>query len=79
MGRLLVRYHSVSHWIERLIAKMRYSFITAWWTAVPVEPVWQAITRVEDWPRWWRGVKKVKKVRRRKRKRNNGKRKESER
>jgi len=42
---------------------MRYAFITAWHTSVPVEAVWQAITQVEDWPAWWRGVKEVKKVR----------------
>lgn len=42
---------------------MRYAFVTVWRTPVPVEPVWQAITRVEDWPTWWRGVKAVNKVR----------------
>ena len=42
---------------------MRYAFVTVWHTSAPVDLVWQAITRVEDWPAWWRGVKRVNKVR----------------
>ena len=41
--------------VETLVAQMKYTFITVWHTSSPVEPVWQAITRVEDWPTWWRG------------------------
>ena len=42
---------------------MKYAFLTVWWTEMPLDAVWQAITRVEDWPAWWRGVRKVEKVR----------------
>ncbi|MFQ3662497.1 MAG: SRPBCC family protein [Chloroflexaceae bacterium] len=40
-----------------------YSFTTIWQIAAPVAPVWTAITEVERWPRWWRGVEAVVRLR----------------
>lgn len=36
-----------------------YAFTTIWHFAAPVAPIWTAITEVERWPQWWRGVEAV--------------------
>ena len=36
-----------------------YSFTTIWRFAAPIDPIWTAITAVERWPQWWRGVEAV--------------------
>lgn len=36
-----------------------YSFITIWKIKAPLNQVWDAIYKSEDWPNWWRGVLKV--------------------
>jgi uncharacterized protein YndB with AHSA1/START domain len=41
-----------------------YQYITEWKIDAPVEAVWDAITDVESWPRWWRHVRSVHLVRR---------------
>ena len=35
----------------------RYSFLTTWALAAPIEAVWGAIYDTESWPSWWRGVR----------------------
>ena len=40
-------------------AMTTFSFITVWKIAAPVEPVWDAMLRFEDWPSWWKGVESV--------------------
>lgn len=35
----------------------RYSFLTTWALAAPIEGVWGAIYDTERWPSWWRGVR----------------------
>ena len=40
-----------------------YDFVTVWRFEAPLEPVWDLIYRVEDWPAWWRGVLRVEKLR----------------
>ncbi len=35
----------------------RYSFLTTWALAAPVDAVWAAIYDTESWPSWWRGVR----------------------
>ena len=37
----------------------RYSLITHWHLDAPIDRVWEAIVAVEDWPRWWRYVRRV--------------------
>jgi hypothetical protein len=39
-----------------------YSFVTLWRFRSPLEPVWEAIYRSEEWPDWWRGVERVERV-----------------
>lgn len=41
----------------------RYSFVTVWRFRSPPGPVWDMISRVEEWPAWWRGVERVELVR----------------
>lgn len=36
-----------------------FSFITVWKIEAPLEPVWDALCAIEDWPQWWRGVVQV--------------------
>lgn len=33
-----------------------YRFDSAWQLPGPVDRVWEAVTRVEDWPAWWPAV-----------------------
>jgi uncharacterized protein YndB with AHSA1/START domain len=35
----------------------RYELVTGWQLGAPIERVWQALVRPQDWPRWWRYVK----------------------
>jgi len=37
----------------------QYALVTYWHLAAPIDAVWDAINKVEDWPRWWRYVKAV--------------------
>lgn len=30
-----------------------YHLLTEWQLAAPIERVWQALVRPQDWPRWW--------------------------
>jgi uncharacterized protein YndB with AHSA1/START domain len=34
----------------------RYSFLTTWAFAAPVDDVWAALSDATAWPSWWRGV-----------------------
>jgi uncharacterized protein YndB with AHSA1/START domain len=36
-----------------------YAFVTHWRLEAPIEQVWEAISHSEDWPTWWRGVRRV--------------------
>ena len=37
-----------------------YSFVTVWKLRnTSVDEVWKTIKAVEEWPRWWKGVKRV--------------------
>jgi uncharacterized protein YndB with AHSA1/START domain len=36
-----------------------FSFTTVWKIEAPLDPVWDALLRMEDWPKWWRGVDEV--------------------
>jgi uncharacterized protein YndB with AHSA1/START domain len=36
-----------------------YACTTLWQIPAPVAPIWTAITEVERWPQWWRGVEAV--------------------
>jgi hypothetical protein len=37
----------------------QYALVTHWHLAAPIDAVWDAIHKVEDWPRWWRYVEAV--------------------
>ena len=39
-----------------------YSFLTTWVVDARREAVWDAIYAIEQWPAWWRGVKRVDKL-----------------
>ncbi len=39
-----------------------YSFVTLWRFRSPLEPVWEAVYRSEEWPAWWRGVESVERL-----------------
>lgn len=36
-----------------------YSFITTWKIKAPLWQVWDVLYNQEEWPGWWKGVKKV--------------------
>lgn len=36
-----------------------YTFTTIWRVDAPLPAIWTAITEVERWPQWWRGVESV--------------------
>jgi hypothetical protein len=37
----------------------QYALVTHWHLAAPIDRVWDALYRVEDWPLWWCYVKSV--------------------
>ena len=37
----------------------QFALITHWHLDAPIERVWDALTRVEEWPSWWRYVRAV--------------------
>jgi hypothetical protein len=37
----------------------QYSFITKWKIKAPLERVWDAIDKGEDWPIWWKGAEQT--------------------
>ncbi|HTX39847.1 MAG TPA: SRPBCC family protein [Bryobacteraceae bacterium] len=36
-----------------------FHFVSVWRIESPIDPVWDAIYRFEDWPKWWRGVEQT--------------------
>ena len=38
----------------------KFNFVTVWKIEAPLEPVWNAMLRFEEWPKWWKGVEEVK-------------------
>lgn len=40
-----------------------YAFTTIWRLDAPIAAIWTAITEVECWPQWWRGVEAVDRLR----------------
>jgi uncharacterized protein YndB with AHSA1/START domain len=41
------------------MAAQQFNLGTQWRIEAPVERVWTELTRPDDWPRWWRAVKRV--------------------
>ncbi len=41
----------------------RYRFVTSWIVDAPLDRVFEALVRVEEWPAWWRGVQRVEQLR----------------
>jgi uncharacterized protein YndB with AHSA1/START domain len=37
----------------------KYYFVTSWFLLAPKEKVWEEITDVQSWPKWWHEFKKV--------------------
>jgi uncharacterized protein YndB with AHSA1/START domain len=44
-------------------AMTHFSLVSDWHFEAPVERVWALIEKVEDWPAWWRAVKRVETIR----------------
>lgn len=40
----------------------RYTLVTQWHLAAPIEQIWRALTTPREWPGWWRYVKKVEEI-----------------
>lgn len=36
-----------------------YNFVTLWRFRAPVASVWDALSKADEWPAWWRGVERV--------------------
>ena len=41
------------------MAAQRFDLVTTWHLAAPLEAVWVALVQTEEWPSWWRAVKRV--------------------
>ena len=38
---------------------IKYTLVTQWHLAAPIEPVWDALMTSEQWPKWWKYVRQV--------------------
>jgi uncharacterized protein YndB with AHSA1/START domain len=45
------------------MAMTHFSLVTDWHFEAPIERVWDLIENTDDWPLWWRAVKKVERIR----------------
>lgn len=41
------------------LAATRFDLVTEWRLATPVERVWAELSTPDNWPQWWRAVRKV--------------------
>ena len=41
----------------------KFTLVTDWHFTTPLDRVWVLIEKVEDWPDWWRAVKRVETIR----------------
>jgi hypothetical protein len=41
------------------MASHEFNLVTNWHLKAPVSAVWAVLNRPEDWPQWWRAVKRV--------------------
>ncbi|MEQ1901484.1 MAG: SRPBCC family protein [Devosia sp.] len=41
------------------MAATRFDLVSEWYLKAPLERVWGEISRPDDWPQWWRAVKRV--------------------
>jgi uncharacterized protein YndB with AHSA1/START domain len=41
------------------LAATSFHLVSEWRFATPIERIWAELIRPEDWPDWWRAVKKV--------------------
>ncbi len=41
------------------MAATRFDLVSDWHFDTPVERIWDELTRPDEWPDWWRAVKKV--------------------
>jgi hypothetical protein len=45
--------------VAKSAPESEYAFVSHWRLQAPIEVVWSAIAHPEDWPSWWRYVKRV--------------------
>jgi uncharacterized protein YndB with AHSA1/START domain len=45
--------------VPTMATTTRFDLVTDWDLAAPVEAVWDALIKPEEWPSWWRAVVKV--------------------
>ncbi len=43
----------------QLLTATRFELVSEWRLAAPLDRVWAEIAAPEDWPQWWRAVKRV--------------------
>jgi uncharacterized protein YndB with AHSA1/START domain len=36
-----------------------FNLVTEWYIDAPIERVWPLLTKVEEWPLWWRALRQV--------------------
>lgn len=41
------------------MASQQFNLVSEWRLAAPVDRVWAELMRPDDWPQWWRAVKRV--------------------
>jgi uncharacterized protein YndB with AHSA1/START domain len=44
------------------LAATRFELVSEWLFATPVERIWAEISTPDEWPKWWRAVKRVEMV-----------------
>lgn len=44
------------------VAAIRFELVTLWQLDAPLARVWEELNRPDDWPSWWRAVRRVQKI-----------------
>jgi hypothetical protein len=45
------------------VTSQQFNLVTQWRVKSPLKPVWDEIVRPDDWPQWWRAIKRVEMLR----------------
>ena len=46
-----------------VVTSQQFNLVTEWCVKAPLQPVWEQLVSPDEWPQWWRAVKRVEMLR----------------